>query len=277
MTGPGSPSNGSWSPWAPRTGSDPTPRGAAPVSAPPRSSPPPAPPASSPSGPTPSPTPGPAGGSPWSTPGRAGGAHGPGGRAPVTDPWRPAGSPSSPPVQSPPPLLDAPVPGAAPRRRGNALAVFVAFLVGALVVGAAFGVYALGHRAGRGGTTVSEGEASASIGVLDIQKPSSTRLGRRWSPSRPAAENSIFGGSGSAGRDLRRRADPHQRPRDRRERAATSRSGSTTAPAPAELVGAVTADDIALIQADAHRPHRPSCWASANLRVGDPWWPSATP
>ena len=25
MTGPGSPSNGSWSPWAPRTGSDPVP------------------------------------------------------------------------------------------------------------------------------------------------------------------------------------------------------------------------------------------------------------
>jgi putative serine protease PepD len=171
-------------------------------------------------------------------------------------------------VQAPPPLLDGPPPGTVPPRGGNALAVFVAFLVGALVVGAAFGVYALGHRAGRTGTTVSQGEVSASIGVLDIRsildkaQPSVVTI-------QTGHENSMFGGSGSGvviSEDGLILTNAHVVEGAAGVLTVRFNDGTT---APAELVGAVTAQDIALIRVDRTGLTAAVLGSSANLRVGD--------
>ena len=71
-------------------------------------------------------------------------------RVPVADDQRPPGVGPEPPTDWPAPRIPGPVPGSAAPRSRTALAVFVAFLAGALVVGAAFGTYALGDRHGRG-------------------------------------------------------------------------------------------------------------------------------
>jgi S1-C subfamily serine protease len=185
----------------------------------------------------------------------------------VADHWRPVGTPSSPPVDAPPPLLDGPVPGSTPPRRGNALAVFIAFLVGALVVGSAFGVYALGHRHGRDGD-VANGASATTIGALDIRaildkaQPSVVTI-------QTGHDDSIFGGSGSGvviSEDGLILTNAHVVEGAGGVITVRFNDGTT---APAELVGAETAQDIALIRARRTGLTPAVLGSSANLRVGD--------
>ncbi len=185
----------------------------------------------------------------------------------MADHWRPVGTPSSPPVDVPPPLLDGPVPGSTPPRRGNALAVFIAFLVGALVVGSAFGVYALGHRHGRDGD-VANGASATTIGALDIRaildkaQPSVVTI-------QTGHDDSIFGGSGSGvviSEDGLILTNAHVVEGAGGVITVRFNDGTT---APAELVGAETAQDIALIRARRTGLTPAVLGSSANLRVGD--------
>ena len=237
----GGDSNGSWSPWAPRTGAEAAP---APVSEPPRHRRRASPSTHDNNNTTTTTT-----------------------TAPVVPSWRPDGLPASPPLQAPAPLLDGPVPGEPVASRSSALAVFVAFLVGALVVGAAFGTFALGHRAGRGTVTNPDG-TSKSIGALDIRaildkaQPSVVTI-------QTGQDNSIFGGSGSGvviSEDGLILTNAHVIEGAAGVITVRFNDGTT---APAELIGAETAQDIALIRADRDGLTPAVLGSSANLRVGD--------
>ena len=184
----------------------------------------------------------------------------------MADQDRPHGAGATPPTRLPAPLIDRPVPGAAPRReRSHALTAFVSFLVGALVVGAAFGVYALSERRSDGTRAISGDDPVTALDIrkiLDKAQPSVVTI-------QTGHQDSIFGGSGSgviisddgliltnahviagAGGTIEVRFD----------------DGSTGA---ANLVGADTGQDIALIRADRGGLTPAELGSSANLRVGD--------
>ncbi|MEO6627754.1 MAG: trypsin-like peptidase domain-containing protein [Aquihabitans sp.] len=169
-------------------------------------------------------------------------------------------------------MFDGPLPGGAPPAgRSRALVAFVAFLAGALVVGAAFGTYAFGNRRGRSETprvsarttpTASAIPALNIRNILEIAQPSVVTI-------QTGTKDSIFGGAGSGvvlSADGLIVTNAHVI-----EGAAgviqVSFSDGTTAPA--ELVGASTKQDIALIKTDRTGLTPAKLGSSANLRVGD--------
>ncbi len=184
-------------------------------------------------------------------------------RSPVVDPGRPAGVPSSPPLELPPPLLDSALPTTPVPQRGGALAVFVAFLVGTMVMGVAFGVYALGHRHGRSGDGSSASGSGLDIrAILDKAQPSVVTI-------QTGHRDSIFGGSGSGvviSADGLILTNAHVIEGAAGVITVRFNDGST---ASAELVGAVTAQDVALIRADRGGLIPAELGVSADLRVGD--------
>jgi putative serine protease PepD len=195
-----------------------------------------------------------------------------GGRAPVADDGRPAGAPSQPPTSWPSPRL-AEAPDAAARRgRGGALVAFSAFLVGALLVGAAFAAYAAG-RGDRVGTSAADTSTTTAAmraeGPLDIQRvldvirPSVVTI-------QTGAPDSMFGGAGSGviiSEDGLILTNAHVIEGAGNRITIRYSDGSTS---PASLVGASTADDLALLQSDRTGLTAAVLGSSANLLVGDP-------
>jgi putative serine protease PepD len=256
------PSTSAWSPWAPREASSAraTPAPAATSAALP------APPPSGPSAV--------AGGAPPVT---AADLSGPGAtrRAPVAAGQRPPGAGSTPPTSWPAPKLDGDVPGhhGGPPRRSAALVGFAAFLVGALVMGAAFATYALGDRRGRSDVVaVDGGSGSGPSGgtarrldiqtILRVAQPSVVSI-------TTGSADSIFGGAGSGvviSEDGLILTNAH----------VIAGSGGRInvrfhdgVEAVATLVGASSSDDIALLQAERNGLTPATLGSSANLRVGD--------
>lgn len=187
------------------------------------------------------------------------------GRAPVVDQHRRAGMPTQPPSGVPAPVLVGPLPGGVtPRKRSNALTAFISFMLGALLVGAAFGMYALGSRDDSDATADgSDAVTPVDIrAILDKAQPSVVTIST-------GHEDSIFGGSGSgviisedgliltnahviasAGGVIEVRFDD-------------GTIGS------AALIGADTRQDIALIKAERNGLTAAILGSSANLQVGD--------
>ncbi|MCU1496844.1 MAG: serine protease [Acidimicrobiales bacterium] len=151
---------------------------------------------------------------------------------------------------------------------------FVAFLVGSLVVGAAFAVYALGDRRGRGEAVTSEDTAPPVTRrsgpapaldirkILDIAQPSVVSI----TTGRP---DSIFGGAGSGvviSKDGLILTNAH---------VIASAGGKISVrfsdgqEADATLVGASTTEDVALLQVSRDDLVPAQLGSSANLLVGD--------
>ena len=199
---------------------------------------------------------------------------GPPSRPPVADDRRPEGAGSQPPTGWPAPKLDGPIPVAtAPERRSPALVGFVAFLIGALVVGAAFATYAYGDRRGRGPQASSAAQASTDrpIGqaraldirkILGIAQPSVVSI----TTGRP---DSIFGGAGSGvviSADGLILTNAHVIESAGGNISIRFNDGQM---ANAKLIGASTKDDIALLQAERTGLTPATLGSSANLLVGD--------
>ena len=210
-------------------------------------------------------------GATWSPWARRGDGHGDGptgGRAPVADTARPPGAPSTPPLAAPPPRIDTPAlprgenPG--PSGRSPALVAFVSFLVGALVVGAAFATYALGDRNGRSpGNRGGSSARSLDVGaILDKAQPSVVSI-------QTGAANSVFGGAGSGvvlSSDGLILTNAHVIEGAGGVIDVRFHDGVT---APGKLVGASTSHDVALVQVDRHGLVPATLGSSSRLRVGD--------
>jgi putative serine protease PepD len=172
-----------------------------------------------------------------------------------------------PPTTRPAPFIDRPLPGQAPRReRSHTLTAFVSFLVGAIVVGAAFGVYALGERGaegGGGGTSAEDPVTALDIRtILDKAQPSVVTI-------QTGHQDSIFGGTGSGviiSDDGLILTNAHVIAGAGGVIQVRFNDGSTGS---ASLVGANTGQDIALIRADRSGLTPATLGSSANLRVGD--------
>jgi putative serine protease PepD len=150
------------------------------------------------------------------------------------------------------------------------LAAFVAFLVGAVLVGAAFAAYALGDRgdetaAARDTTTTTN--ALGATGPLDIRKvlaiiqPSVVSI-------QTGSPDSVFGGAGSGvviSEDGLILTNAHVIA-NARELTVRFSDGSTET---AELVGSFPADDIALIQVSGREVVPATLGDSSQLQVGD--------
>jgi putative serine protease PepD len=199
------------------------------------------------------------------------GAPPPPGRAPVVDDRRPAGAPLAPPTSWPTPRLPAELaPAPAQQRSGTALWAFVAFLIGALVVGSAFAAYALGDRDeeadAAGGATTAPLRAEGALDIqqiLDIARPSVVTI-------ETGGADSMFGGAGSGvviSEDGLILTNAHVIEGAGGSISVRFNDGTS---ATAELVGASTADDIALIKADKDGLTAARLGSSANLLVGDP-------
>jgi putative serine protease PepD len=193
-------------------------------------------------------------------------------KAPVHDDQRPTGAPPTPPVSWPSPRVAGAAPEPPSRRRGGALWVFVAFLAGALLVGAAFGSYALGVRNAEDGGSVEAADTSRPRradpnldiqAILDVARPSVVTI-------EAGASGSMFGGAGSGvvySEDGLIITNAHVIAGAGNEIAVRFSDGTTAA---AELVGASTPDDIALIKVDRTDLTPAALGSSANLLVGDP-------
>ncbi len=195
-------------------------------------------------------------------------------RAPVVDDHRPAGAGSQPPTGWPAPKLEGGIPGSTTpeSKRSPALVGFVAFLIGALVVGAAFATYAYGDRRGRTPQASAVGRTSnnnsGQAPALDIRK-----ILAKAQPSvvsiTTGGVDSIFGGAGSgvvisAGGLILTNAHVIEA-----AGGAISIRFNDGQVANATLVGASTKDDIALLQADRTGLTPALLGSSANLLVGD--------
>ncbi|MBX3285069.1 MAG: trypsin-like peptidase domain-containing protein [Actinobacteria bacterium] len=197
------------------------------------------------------------------------------GRAPVAPSQRPPGVGEAPPTAWPAPkLAEPPAPpdpeGSRPRR-SPALVGFVAFLVGSLVVGAAFATYALGDRRDRGPERVADRTSSARVDtvtsleirkILDIAQPSVVSI-------TTGSANSIFGGAGSGvviSEDGLILTNAHVIESSGGKISIRFNDGTE---APATIVGASKEDDIALLQARRNGLTPATLGSSANLRVGD--------
>ena len=197
-----------------------------------------------------------------------------GGRAPVIDNARPVGTPAAPPTDWPEPRLPAPLDqGGPPRQRSAALVAFCAFLVGAMLVGAAFAAYALGARSnddakGAAATTTTTASLRAKgplniQKILDIARPSVVTI-------QTGGADSLFGGAGTGvviSADGLILTNAHVIEGAGGNIAVRFSDGTA---APAHLVGASTADDIALIKVDRTGLTPAHLGSSANLLVGDP-------
>jgi len=192
----------------------------------------------------------------------------------VSDDRRAPGSGSAPPAAWPAPKLDVPTRSDVPTRRSPALVGFVAFLVGALVVGAAFATYAFGDRRDRSsaaGSATTSSSAPRRTGpapaldirkILDIAQPSVVSI-------TTGSPDSIFGGAGSGvviSADGLILTNAH---------VIASAGGkisvrfSDSQEVTATLVGASTSDDIALLQAERSDLTPAALGSSADLLVGD--------
>ncbi|CAN5573138.1 hypothetical protein BH10ACT1_BH10ACT1_32960 [soil metagenome] len=267
------PSPGPWSPWAPRTEGDAASRATGPVTAKVGPALPSAPPTAAgprdqgfPSGPpaasVPSADPRSAG---WTVPARA----------PVADDRRAPGSGTAPPTGWPAPVIDGPMPGTvAPSKRSPVLVGFVAFLVGAFVVGAAFATYAFGDRRSRddaGRSTTETTAAPRSTGpaaaldirkILDIAQPSVVSI-------TTGGPDSIFGGAGSGvviSKDGLILTNAHVIEAAGGNISVRFSDGQKSA---ATLVGASTKEDVALLQVERNDLTPAKLGSSANLLVGD--------
>jgi S1-C subfamily serine protease len=160
-------------------------------------------------------------------------------------------------------------PPAGPRRTG-ALWVFIAFLAGALLVGAAFGAYALGVRSGNGEgadtSTTRPLRAQADLDIqriLDVARPSVVTI-------EAGGAGTMFGGAGSGvvySEDGLIITNAHVIAGAGNNINVRFSDGTT---APAVLVGASTPDDIALIKVDRFDLTPAVLGSSANILVGDP-------
>ncbi len=196
-------------------------------------------------------------------------------RAPVADDRRAPGTGSTPPESWPAPKLAGPPPGSEepPTRRSPALVGFVAFLVGAFVVGGAFAAYAFGDRRDRTGTEASAGSTTepgrtGPAPALDIHKILDTAQPSVVSIQTGGAD-SIFGGAGSGvviSEDGLIVTNAHVIEGAGGKIEVRFNDGTT---ASARLIGASTDDDIALIQAASSGLTPATLGSSANLRVGD--------
>ena len=188
----------------------------------------------------------------------------------MADDARPPGAPPAPPTAWPDPrlpLADAPRGGDRPRR--TALYSFVAFLVGAALVGAVFAAYAAGdqrdEKAAATTTTTRPLRSNEDLDIqkiLDIARPSVVTI-------QTGGANSLFGGAGTGviiddGLIL---TNAHVIEGAGNEISVVFDDETT---APAELVGASTEDDIALIKVDRADLTPATLGSSANLLVGDP-------
>ncbi len=196
-------------------------------------------------------------------------------RAPVYDQARGPGLGANPPGAWPTPKLDGPVPGTEEQgegsRRSPALTAFVAFLLGALVVGGAFGAYALGDRrdspAESTGTTDRERPSDTVDAldirhILDIAQPSVVSI-------TTGGTDSIFGGAGSGvvvSEDGLIVTNAHVVASSGGKIAVRFSDGQEV---PATLVGGFTDQDIALLKVDRTDLVPATLGSSANLRVGD--------
>ncbi|MEO6987291.1 MAG: trypsin-like peptidase domain-containing protein [Aquihabitans sp.] len=189
----------------------------------------------------------------------------------MTDDLRPTGVGPRPPGSWPTPKLDGPVPGsAAPVRRSVAFVAFVAFMVGSLVVGAAFATYAFGDRRGRTVEADSAGGGSAGGAsgpmnirkILDIAEPSVVTL-------TTGSADSIFGGTGSGvviSEDGLILTNAHVVAEAGGQIEVRFHDGTS---ATADVVGVSVSDDVALLQAERTGLTPATLGSSANLRVGD--------
>jgi putative serine protease PepD len=151
------------------------------------------------------------------------------------------------------------------------LAAFVAFLVGAVLVGAAFAAYALGDRgdetaAARDTTTTTN--ALGATGPLDIRKvlaiiqPSVVSI-------QTGSPDSVFGGAGSGvviSEDGLILTNAHVIEGAGSDITVRFYDGVAV---PATVVGKSTDDDIALVQADRSDLKAAALGSSANLLVGE--------
>ena len=155
--------------------------------------------------------------------------------------------------------------------RSRSLVAFVAFLAGALVMGLAFGAYALGDRsASDSGEGVSAGGGSTAPApalnvreVLDKAQPSVVSI-------TTGSIDSIFGGAGSGvviSEDGLIITNSHVVASTGGRISVRFHDGTE---ASAVLVGSSVADDIALLRADRTGLTPAVLGSSANLRVGDP-------
>ena len=197
-------------------------------------------------------------------------------RAPVAPDQRPPGAGTSPPTSWPAPKLAEP-PAPSPdhehrrARRSPALVGFVAFLVGSLVVGAAFATYALGDRGDRGSTKGATRTSSPRVDtvtsleirkILDIAQPSVVSI-------TTGSADSIFGGAGSGvviSEDGLILTNAHVIASSGGKISVRFNDGTEAA---ATIVGASKKDDIALLQAARTDLTPATLGSSANLRVGD--------
>jgi putative serine protease PepD len=156
-------------------------------------------------------------------------------------------------------------------RRSAALVAFTAFLVGAVLVGAAFAAYALGDRgdeqaAASSTTTTAALRADGPLDIqkiLDVARPSVVTI-------QTGGANSMFGGAGTGvviSADGLILTNAHVIEGASGDIAVRFNDGTS---ASAELVGASTDDDIALIRADRTDLTPAKLGSSDNLLVGDP-------
>ena len=152
---------------------------------------------------------------------------------------------------------------------------FIAFMVGALVVGAAFATYAFGDRRGRTNVeagAVVDGQTRSGGGgpvtpldirkILDIAEPSVVTL-------TTGSGDSIFGGTGSGvviSEDGLILTNAHVVAEAGGQIEVRFHDGTT---ATAEVVGSSASDDVALLQASRSGLTPAKLGSSANLRVGD--------
>ncbi|QXC60440.1 trypsin-like peptidase domain-containing protein [Aquihabitans sp. G128] len=194
----------------------------------------------------------------------------------MADDRRAPGAGSRPPTDWPAPKLAGPLPGEVERtRRSPALVGFLAFLLGALVVGAAFATYAFGDRRGRSGAEVATKGATTtqprSTGpaaaldirkILDIAQPSVVSI-------TTGGADSIFGGAGSGvviSKDGLILTNAHVIESAGGNISVRFSDGQTSE---ATLVGASTTEDVALLQVQRSDLTPATLGSSANLLVGD--------
>ncbi len=155
--------------------------------------------------------------------------------------------------------------------RSAALFAFTAFLIGSLLVGAAFAAYALGDRSDEvaSGSTTTTTTPRRAEGALDIQKildiarPSVVTI-------QTGGPDSLFGSAGTGvviSEDGLILTNAHVIEGAGGSITVRFNDGTSSA---AELVGASTGDDIALIKADQAGLTPAKLGSSANLLVGDP-------
>lgn len=194
-----------------------------------------------------------------------------GGRAPVADDARPPGAPPAPPTGWPEPRLPHALSTGKPDKpRSTVLIAFCAFLFGSLLVGAAFASYALGDRndeASGATTTTTQPLRSAEPldiqKILDIARPSVVTI-------QTGSPDGLFGGAGSGvviSSDGLILTNAHVIEGAGSNISVRFSDGTSVE---AKLVGASTADDIALIRADRTDLTPAKMGSSANLLVGDP-------